>query len=102
PGVLPALLVLFRELPRPILLRAKLGRELGAEVLGLEDLAQLDLAFLAGKGARAALEPVHGFLSGLHLPDPEARDKLLRLGEGTVHHRALVVARELHARALGA
>ncbi len=62
---------------------AYLGGKLGAEVLEFEDLADLDLAlFIEGIGA--TLYPFNGLFLRLALPDPEAGDQLLRLGEGTV------------------
>src|SRR6266568_7141256 len=71
-----------------LLLRPELGRELGAEVLGLVDLTNLDLG-LARKGVGAALDPFDGFFLRFHLPQPETGYELLRLGERTVDHRPL-------------
>src|SRR5688572_4509586 len=84
-----------------LLLRPQLGRELGAEVLRLEHLANLDLRLGAGGGVGRALEPLDGLGERLHLDQPEAGDELLGLGEGPVDHRALV-AGEPDARALRA
>src|SRR5262249_12093263 len=80
-------------LPQPLLLLPELGRELGAEVFGLEHLTDLDFG-AAVKGG--ALEPLDRFILRLALPEPEACDQLLRLGEGPVGHRALGPI-ELHA-----
>src|SRR5690348_2278525 len=84
-----------------LFLLAKLGRELGAEILGFEDLADLDLGRLALERRGAALHPLDGLVERLDLDDPEARDELLRLGERTVDDRALAVI-EADARALRA
>src|SRR6266508_4890231 len=66
-----------------VLLRAELGRELLAEVVGLEHRPDLDLgAAVEGR----ALQPLHGLLHVLHLPQPEAGDQLLGLGERPVDH----------------
>src|SRR5689334_19271631 len=85
-------LLLGDLLANAVLLGAQLGRELLAEVLGLEDLADLDLRF-ARHGIGGALDPLDGFLERAHLEDPEARDQLLGLGERPVDHGALA-ARE--------
>src|SRR6476659_636595 len=63
-----------------LLLFAQLRGELGAEVLRLEDLANLDLRFALHR-IRAALDPLDALFEGLHLQDPETGDKLLCLGE---------------------
>src|SRR3954471_4721532 len=84
-----------------LLLLAQLGRELGAEVLGLEHLADLDLGLGAGHRVGAALDPLDRLFLRLHLPEPEAGDQLLRLGERAVGDNA-PLAREAHARALAA
>src|SRR5688500_2687551 len=83
---------------QPVFLRSELRRELGAEILGLEDLANLDLRIAA---ERRALEPLDCLLLRLHLPDPEARDQLLGLRERAIDDRP-ILSRESHARALGA
>src|SRR5882762_1398002 len=83
-----------------LLLLPQLGRELGAEVLRLEHLADLDLG-LSSEGIGAAPDPFDRLRLGLHLPKPETGDQLFRLGEGPVDHGALR-AREPDARALGA
>src|SRR5438552_7660572 len=83
-----------------LLLLPQLGRELGAEVLRLEHLANLDLGILPHR-IGAALDPFDRLLLRLHLPDPEAGDQLLGLGEGPVDDGALRT-REPDARALRA
>src|SRR5688572_29152070 len=75
--LLPLLLDLLAE---PLLLRARLRRELVAEVLGLEHGTDLDLGG-AHAGVGHAAHPRDGVLHRLHLPEPEAGDELLRLGE---------------------
>src|SRR5215831_4801497 len=79
-------------------LAAQFGRELRAEVLRLEHLADLDLGLLVVR-IRAAFEPLDRFFPGTDLPQPESRDQLLRLGERTVDHRALGTG-EAHPNAL--
>src|SRR5262245_39782334 len=71
---------------RALLLLTQFGRELRAEVLGLEDRAQVDVALLE----RGALQPLDGLVHVAHLPDPEAGDQFLRLRERPVDHRALL------------
>src|SRR6478736_5787417 len=84
---------------QPLLGGAHLGRELGAEVLGLEHLAQLELDVAAGVPRRPAPDPVERLLARADLDDREAGDQLLGLGERTVDDGRLAV-REFHARAL--
>src|SRR5439155_12640757 len=72
----------------------------GAEVLGLEHLAVLDVG-LTLDGVRTALDPIDSFFFGLHLEDPESADQVFRLLERPVDDRP-AGARELHARALRA
>src|SRR4051812_6271342 len=106
-GLLPLPLRGLRA--QPFLLLTQLGRELVSEVVALEDLTQLDIAFLEGN----ALRPLDRLLLRLHLPDPVAGDELLRLGERAVgdgrrvpvvvHAHGLrarmeALAREHHAR----
>src|SRR2546422_2918145 len=79
-----------------LLLLPELGLECGTEVLGLEHLANLDLGAVTEGGP---LDPRDRFLLRLHLPQPEAGDQLLRLGEGPVDHRPLA-SREPDARPL--
>src|SRR5688572_63800 len=87
-------------LAQALLLRARLGGELVAEVAGLEDRTDLDLA-LAHVRVRAALDPLDRLRHRLDLPKPVAGEELLRLGEGTVDDRPLRT-REAHALALRA
>src|SRR4029078_7090519 len=81
---------------------ALLGREFGAEILGFEDLPDLELGILARVRARALLRPRDRLVERLALPHPEARDQLLGLGERAVHRRALAVPGEVDARAFRA
>src|SRR6185437_3772397 len=82
--------------PQLVFLLAQLWSEFIAKVVGFEDLP--DLHF--GVVERRAPEPRDRLILRLHLPDPEACNQLLRLGERSVDHRRLAV-RELHAGALG-
>src|SRR5215213_10942094 len=86
--------------PDPLLLLPELGSELRPEILGLEHLANLDLALALVRVGRA-LDPLDGLLLGPDLQQPEACDQLLGLGERPVHHRPLL-ARELDSGALRA
>src|SRR3989449_10148488 len=86
---------LFRSQSLLLLLELRLERI--PEVVRLEHLANLYFTFLE----RGPLQPLDGFVQRLHLPQPEARDQLLRLGEGPVDHRPLAPG-EPDARALGA
>src|SRR6185437_11866810 len=71
---------------QPGFLGAKLRGELSAKVLRLEDRSNRHFdAAIEGR----TLEPFHGFLKGLDLPDPVAGDQLLGLGERAVDDRAL-------------
>src|ERR1700733_6956689 len=56
----------------------------GCEVFHLEDLADFDFG-VDGVGVRATLDPLDGLFKGLDLPDPEAGDEFLGLGEGPVN-----------------
>ena len=69
-------------------LLAQLGCEILAEILRFEDLADLDLAVLAMR-VGAALDPFDRLLQRLALPEPEAGDQFLRLGERPVDHGPL-------------
>src|ERR1700733_4630752 len=80
-------------------LRLELRRQVRAEVLGLEHAADLD--FLAALPEGRAADPLDRLLQRSHLPEPEARDQLLGLGEGPVGHGALAAA-EPDAHAPGA
>src|ERR1051326_6457151 len=75
----------FRSHPHPLFFLAHLGRERIAEVLGLEDLADLYLAVF-GMRVRAAPDPFDRLFLRLHLPDPEARDQLFGLGNRAVDY----------------
>src|SRR5690606_27616420 len=76
-----------------VLLLAQLGREFLAEILGLVDRPDLEDALLARHRVRALARPLERLVHGLDLPEPEARDELLRLGERAVDDRRLA-ARE--------
>src|SRR5919204_3965593 len=84
----PRLMLLLGHLTsQALLLLPELARGVaGRELLGLEDLPDLDLALLE----RGALEPLDRLIHRLALPQPEAGDQLLGLGEGSVDHGALV------------
>src|SRR3569832_2178656 len=69
---------------QPLFLLAQFGRELGAEIGGIEHLANFDHRFLAGHRIGTALDPFDRLVLRLALPQPEARDQLLRLGERSV------------------
>src|SRR5947208_11922505 len=81
-----------------VILRPELGSQLRTEVVRLEHLANLDLGPPAERGT---LQPLDRLLLRLHLPEPEAGDKLLCLGEGTVDH-SVFPAGEPDAHALRA
>src|SRR4051812_30805859 len=70
---------------QPLFLRTELGRELLAEVLGLEDRPDFDFRPAA---ERCALQPLDRFVHRLDVPQPEAGDQLLRFSERSVDHRA--------------
>src|SRR5262245_13947768 len=82
-----------------LLLLAQLRAERLAEVFGLEHLPDLDLSPGARHRVRAALGPVDRFLLRADLPEPEARDQVLRLRERPLDDGP-PVARDAHARAL--
>ena len=82
---------------QPLLLLLQLGREFGAEVVGLEYLTDLDLPFLEGD----ALDPFDRLCLRLRLNQPEPGDELLRLGEGAVDDGTRL-AGEFDACAFGA
>src|SRR6202453_1052682 len=56
----------------------------GCEVFHLKDLADFDYAFAGRAAEGGTLDPLDGLFEGLDLPDPEAGDELLGLGEGAV------------------
>src|SRR5215813_369699 len=76
---------------------AQLRRQVLAEVLGLEHRADLDRVVAEGRAAQPRDRLVHR----LHLPEPEARDELLALGERPVDDRRLAAV-EAYAHALRA
>ena len=81
------------------LLFADFRREGGAKVLGLEHLPNLDLGFL-GHRIGTELNPFDRLLQRRALlPEPEAGNQLLCLGEWPVDHSPLL-ALELDARSL--
>src|SRR6476660_8227276 len=88
------LALLFHLLAQTRFLLLQLRRERLAEILGREALADLDLR-LNARWIRAALHPVDRFLLALALPDPEARDELLGLGERPIGDDPLL-ADEMH------
>src|SRR5690606_8979961 len=96
PAAVLALLVRLHLGADAVLLRPHLGRVGFAELVRLEHLPQLDLAFAEGDAAC----PLDGLLLGRRLDAPEARDKLFRLGEGAVGDGPLVArVRDPHAAA---
>jgi hypothetical protein len=73
-----------------------------AEILELEDLADLDLAILLGTGWGTAFIHSTSLLLRLRLDDPVTGHQLLGSGEGTIDHRPLSpVKRNARALALG-
>src|SRR5262245_21854464 len=68
-----------------LLLLPELGGERRTEIFRLEHLANLDLGLLTG-GIRATLDPFDRLFFGLHVPQPESGDQLLRLSEWSVDH----------------
>src|ERR1043166_7672072 len=71
PRLLPRALDLLAE---ALVLRLQLGGVLLAEVLGLEDRADLERGLLAGHGIGAAPDPLDRLLHRLDLPQPEPGD----------------------------
>src|SRR5215468_7292465 len=69
------------------------------EGFGLEDLADLYVAFAVG-GVGASLDPLDRLFERLNLPEPEAGDEFLGFGEGAVNDGA-VLAGEVDAGAFG-
>ncbi len=72
-----------------LLLFPQLGREVGAEIFCLEQLANFNLG-LAREWIRAALDPFDRLVLRLHLPQSEAGDQVLRFGERSLNNGALV------------
>src|ERR1051326_214667 len=88
-GVMSSELALRGDLPAQMLLPLPdlPGRVAGREILGLEDLTQLDFgAAVEGR----ALEPLDRLVLGLALPQPEPGDQLLGLRERPVGHGPLL------------
>src|SRR5215813_9653228 len=79
-----------------LLLRPELGSELLTEVFGLVERPDLELLAVE----RRALEPRDRLVHRLHLPQPEAGDQLLGLGERSVDDGRLA-SREPDPLALG-
>src|SRR3954469_21505286 len=80
-----ALLLGRNLLPNPLLLLPQLGSKVGAEVFGLEYLANLDLALLEG----GPLQPLDRLFLRSHLPQPEPGDQLLGLGKRSIDDSSL-------------
>src|SRR6266568_5081563 len=95
------LLLLGHLRSQAFLLLPELGRELGAEILRLEHLSNLDHRLFAGYGIGTALDPLDRLFLRLDLPQPEAGDQLLCLGKRPIDDRSLR-AGEADARALRA
>ena len=72
----------------------------GCEFFHLKDLADFDFG-VAAVGVGATLDPLDGLFEGLDLPEPEAGDELLGLGERAVDDGARL-AGEFDACAFGA
>src|SRR5262245_29226358 len=68
-------------------LLAMFARELSAEVLRFEHLANLDLSLFALHGVRTAFDPIDCLLQRLALQEPESGNQFLCLGEWAVNHR---------------
>src|SRR3989442_171342 len=94
----PLLLGLGCRRAQPLFVLPEFGLERGTEVVRLEPLTNLDLEAVI---ERRPLEPLDRLFFGLHLPQPEAGDQLLRLGERPVDHGPLA-SREPDTRALRA
>src|SRR6202051_4408624 len=72
----------------------------GCEVFHLKDLADFDFV-VTGVTPGGPLDPLDGLFEGLYLPEPEAGDELLGLGEGAVDDGTRL-AGEFDACAFGA
>src|SRR5690606_4683865 len=77
---------------------AQFRGEFGAEVLGFEDLTNLDTGVL-GVRIRTTLDPLDGLGQRPGLDQPETGDQLPRFGKWSVAD-ASIGAAEMHARAL--
>src|SRR5512144_2679866 len=75
------------------LLRLQFGRELLAEICGLEQLADFDLGAAV---EWCALQPLDRLVHRVRLPQPEARDEFFGIRERAVDDGALASG-ELHA-----
>src|SRR5690606_15875271 len=96
PAIVGLLLTPLHLLAQPFVTSSELGRVLRPEVFSVEDLPEFDLR---APVERSALEPLHGFIHRLHLPEPVARHQLFGLRERSVDDRPLL-ALEPHALAL--
>src|SRR5258707_6356775 len=80
--------IMFRVLRLMLRLRRALVGVLlgdfGDEVGGFEDGANFDLASFYASGRGNAFNPFDGLFHGLDLPEPEAGNEFLGLGEGAV------------------
>src|SRR6266571_1966909 len=78
-------LMLCRHLRAHALLRlAEVGGELGAEILRLVNLADLDVDLAIAVEGRPALDPLDRLLFRLDLDQAEAAEQFVRRGEGAV------------------
>src|SRR6266436_8405170 len=96
--VAPWLLPCGDLLAQALFLFPEFRSELGAEVVGFEHLANFDLRPTV---EGTALEPLDRLFHRPYLPQPEAGDQLLGLGERPVSH-GLLPSRELDALAFRA
>src|SRR5262249_31161508 len=95
------LALLFDLFAQACFLRSKFtGGVARREVFGVEDLANLDLAVFV-VGIWAPFNPFDGLVHGLHFPEPEASDQLLRLRKWPVDDEPLPTG-EPNALPLGA
>src|SRR5215468_11257187 len=95
------LLLLAELLAQARLLLPEFRSELGAEVIHLKHLTNLDLALFLVIRIRNALGPLDRFIHRFHLPYPETTDQLFRFRKRPVGHRELAFGK-LDARALRA
>src|SRR5262245_63715526 len=68
---------------QPVFLRAEFGREILAEILGLEDLPDFDLTALVVR-IGATLDPLDRFRQRLAFPNPESGHQLFRLRKRSI------------------